>query len=179
MTSDDTSPDDADQGQVGEVLTELADHVRHLTIAVATLQKAQSNQKKGRGEAEDEPPPRPWCWLRMSHAEKADRLAELADWVRDVLFAWPDAQRALTPCWSRHWDVIEDLSMLLCAWKTAYLWEGASSREAGDYLDRLLPAAIARALVRLRPCTQTHHPDGSRRDDAGFVDRTLDELHRL
>ncbi|MFI6541181.1 hypothetical protein ACIBHY_52635 [Nonomuraea sp. NPDC050547] len=71
--------------------------------------------------------------------------------------------------------MIEELSMLCCAWKTAYLWEGAAARDASDYLDRLLPGAIARAAVRLRPCAQTHYPDGARR----LVDRTLAELRPL
>ncbi|WP_181448726.1 hypothetical protein [Nonomuraea aridisoli] len=37
------------------------------------------------------------------------------------------AQRAILPCWMRHWDVIEELSMLYCCWRTAYLWEEATA----------------------------------------------------
>ncbi|MFI9557762.1 hypothetical protein [Nonomuraea endophytica] len=33
--------------------------------------------------------------------------------------------------------MIEELSMLNCAWKTACLWEGAVARDVADYLDRL------------------------------------------
>ncbi|GAA2419884.1 hypothetical protein GCM10010404_92870 [Nonomuraea africana] len=182
--SNDDFMDQAAVAQAAEVLAELAAHVESLSAAVAVLQAAQAGpsdeQGGGRGAGgKGEDPPSPWCWLRMSHVEKAECLAELADWVRDVLFAWPEAQRAYAPCWARHWDVIEELSMLYLAWRTAYLWKEATSRDVGDYLDRLLPAAIARAVVRLRPCAQGHHPDGARRDDAELVDRTITELRLL
>ncbi|WP_157255089.1 hypothetical protein [Nonomuraea typhae] len=179
-----SAPGDGAGGAVdvanGEVLAELAVQVERLASAVAELQGERGRRGGGRGGgAGESEPPRPWCWLRMDHAAKADHLAELADWVREVLFAWPEAQRAFLPCWTRHWDVIEELSALYGAWKTAYLWEGASSRDASEYLDRWLPGAIARASVRLRPCAQSHHPDGERRDDAKLVDRSLTDLRRL
>jgi hypothetical protein len=131
------------------------------------------------GEFTTTDPPRPWSWLRMAHAEKADRLAELGDWLTQVLFVWPSAQRAVLPCWMRHWDVIEDLSMLYCCWKTAYLWEEATASDAAEFLDRWLPGAIARIEIRLRPCGQGHHPDGPRRDDTAVLAPVLDELRWL
>ncbi|MEV4172459.1 hypothetical protein [Nonomuraea sp. NPDC049709] len=40
-------------------------------------------------------------------------------------------------------------------------------------------AAPIRLAVRLRPCGEGHQPDGSRRDDAELVDRSIAELRRL
>ncbi|MEV4179607.1 hypothetical protein [Nonomuraea sp. NPDC049709] len=96
-----------------------------------------------------------------------------------MLFAWPAAQRAIAPCWPRHWDVIEELSMLYCAWRTAYLWQERSGHHACEYLDRWPPGALDRLAVRLRPCAEAHQPDGARRDDAELVDRSIAELRRL
>ncbi|HEX4814916.1 MAG TPA: hypothetical protein VFV66_19415 [Nonomuraea sp.] len=162
--------------EVGQCVVELGARVGHLEAAAGR----EDGQAHGRaGSREGSAPPRPWCWVRMIHAEKADRLAELADWVRDVLFAWPAAQRAILPCWSRHWDVIEELSLLYCAWRTAYLWDGRTDHHACEYLDRWLPNAVDRLAVRLRSCAERHHPDGARRDDAELVDRSIAELRRL
>ncbi|MBE1586747.1 hypothetical protein ACFPOI_51305 [Nonomuraea angiospora] len=115
----------------------------------------------------------------MRHGEKADRLAELADWVRDVLLAWPTAQRTIPRCWSRHWEVIEELSMLYCARSTAYLWEERTDHFACEYRDRWLPGALERLDVRLWPCAESHQPNGTRRDNAEPVDRSIAELRRL
>ncbi|HEX4813013.1 MAG TPA: hypothetical protein VFV66_09715 [Nonomuraea sp.] len=62
------------------------------------------------------------------------------------------------------------LSLLYCAWRTAYLWDGRTDHHACEYLDRWLPNAVDRLAVRLRPCAERHHPDGPRRDDAELVD---------
>ncbi|MFC5821840.1 hypothetical protein [Nonomuraea harbinensis] len=161
-----------------EIITGLAAELEELAHTVAQLNTSPSRSERSSGK----PPggaPCPWCWPRMPHQEKAERLAELADWVRDVLFAWPDAPRAILSCWPRHWDVIEELSMLYCAWRTAYTWEGATSSDAAHYLDRLRPSTVERLQVRMRPCGQHHQPDGSPRDDAGMVDRTITELSLL
>ncbi|MFI6485857.1 hypothetical protein ACIBH1_48695 [Nonomuraea sp. NPDC050663] len=177
-----------DAGQEGmlQLVLALADQMRELTATVADLQATQASrpspgagQAGAAGSGRREPEPRPWCWLRMSHTDKAERLSELADWVREVLMAWPAAQRAYTPCWSWHWDVVEDLSMLYLAWQTAYLWPGAGVREVADFLDRLLPSALVRASDRLKPCTHGHQPDGERRDDADLVDQAVNGLRRL
>lgn len=162
------SPEDAN----AEIIADLAAELEQLAAVVAGLSAAPP---KGKGTATSEPP-RPWCWLRMPHTEKADRLAELGDWLTQVLFTCPATQRAVLPCWMRHWDVIEELSMLYCCWKTAYLWEEATAGDAADYLDRWLPNAIVRIEVRLRPCGQGHHPDKPRRDDTNVLTPVLDEL---
>ncbi|PZG09165.1 hypothetical protein [Nonomuraea aridisoli] len=158
-----------------EIIADLAAELEQLAGVVAGLAAAPPPSKA----AKSEPPPRPWSWLRMSHVDKADRLAELGDWLTQVLFAWPAAQRAILPCWMRHWDVIEELSMLYCCWRTAYLWEEATAGDAAEFLDRWLPGAIARIEVRLRPCGQGHHPDDPRRDDTAALAPVLDELRWL
>ncbi|HEX4818144.1 MAG TPA: hypothetical protein VFV66_35840 [Nonomuraea sp.] len=156
-----------------EIIADLATQLEQLATVVTGLTAAPPRRPLARAE-----PPRPWSWLRMPHTEKADRLAELGDWLTQVLFAWPAAQRAILPCWMRHWDVIEELSMLYCCWKTAYLWEEATASDAAEFLDRL-PNAITRIEVRLRPCGQGHHPDGPRRDDTSVLALVLDELRGL
>ncbi|MEU4576130.1 hypothetical protein [Nonomuraea sp. NPDC023979] len=174
-----TAEMDDPQDEQAALINELANEVEQLAEAVAELHAAAPQQAGSQARAQLEPAPRPWCWPRMPHSEKADRLDELAAWVRDVLFAWPGAQQAILPCWPRHWDVIDELSMLYCAWQTAYLWESRTASDAGYYLDRLLPSMIERAKVRLRPCSQGHHPDGARRDDTDIVQRTIVDLRRL
>lgn len=191
-----TDQDASELGELGETrarVVELGEHLAALASVVAQLQAAAEQedgpdrtggqvkgQRRGRGGSpEGGDPPRPWCWPRMTHAEKADRLAELGDWVHDVLFAWPAAQRVIPRCWSRHWDVIEELSALYCAWRAAYLWEERTDHHACEYLDRWLPGALDRLAVRLRPCAESHQPDGARRDDAELVDRSIAELRRL
>ncbi|MEV0151892.1 MULTISPECIES: hypothetical protein [unclassified Nonomuraea] len=161
----------------GELIAELSAELEQLATTVADLIATQPHNRTS-GDRPD-PPPRPWCWLRITHAQKADRLAELGDWLTQVLFIWPAAQRAVLTCWPRHWDVIEELSMLYCAWQTAYLWEERTSSDAAEFLDRWLPNAIARIEVRLRPCGQGHQPDGPRRDDTDTLAPVLDELRWL
>jgi len=170
--------DDGDDAQP-EIITGLAAELEELAHTVAQLNASSSEPKPSKVKAPSERSPRPWCWPRMPHEEQADRLAELADWVRDVLFAWPDAQQAILPCWPRHWDVIEELSMLYCAWRTAYTWDDATASDAAHYLDRLRPSTVERLQVRMRPCSQHHQPDGPPRDDADMVDRTVTELDLL
>ena len=162
-----------------EIITGLAAELEELARTVAQLNASSSKPEPSKAKASAERSPRPWCWPRMPHEEKAERLAELADWVRDVLFAWPDAQQAILTCWPRHWDVIEELSMLYCAWRTAYTWDGATSSDAAYYLDRLRPGTVERLQIRMRPCSQHHQPDGPPRDDADTVDRTITELDLL
>ncbi|MFI7643924.1 hypothetical protein [Nonomuraea sp. NPDC049400] len=158
-----------------EIIADLAAELEQLAAVVANLAAAPPPSRRG---AQTEPP-RPWCWPRMPHTDKADRLAELGDWLTQVLFAWPSAQRAILPCWMRHWDVIEDLSMLYCCWKTAYMGEEATASDAAEFLDRWLPNAITRIEVRLRPCGQGHHPDKQRRDDSTALAPVLEELRWL
>jgi hypothetical protein len=162
-----------------EIITDLAAELEELAHTVAQLNTSSGRSQPHGGKPSPASGPRPWCWPRMPHEEKAERLAELADWVRDVLFAWPDAQRAVLGCWPRHWDVVEELSMLYCAWRAAYIWDGATSSDAAYYLDRLRPSTIERLQVRMRPCSQRHQPDGAPRDDTDRVDRTITELSLL
>ncbi|MFI6713503.1 hypothetical protein ACIBF7_44245 [Nonomuraea sp. NPDC050478] len=162
-----------------DIITGLAAELEELARTVAQLNASSSEPQPSKAKASPKRSQRPWCWPRMPHEEKAERLAELADWVRDVLFAWPDAPRAILSCWPRHWDVIEELSMLYCAWRTAYTWDGATSSEAAYYLDRLRPSTVERLQIRMRPCSQRHQPDGPPRDDVDIVDRTITELDLL
>ncbi|MER7369451.1 hypothetical protein [Nonomuraea wenchangensis] len=171
--SDDGTDTTADTN--AEIIADLAAELEQLAAAVADLTAPSSKRRR----TEPEPPPRPWSWLPMPHTEKADRLAELGDWLTQVLFAWPHAERAILPCWMRHWDVIEELSMLYCCWKTAYLWDEATASDAAQFLDHWLPNAVARIEIRLRPCGQGHHPDRPRRDDAAILAPVLDKLRWL
>ncbi|PRX46316.1 hypothetical protein B0I32_1455 [Nonomuraea fuscirosea] len=171
-----TPPDDTGAEQAA-IIADLALEVEHLAHTVAGLTAAPTGRLSASSDLP--PPPHPWCWPRMPHTKKADRLGELGDWMTQVLFTWPSAQRAVLPCWPRHWDVVEELSMLYCCWRTAYLWEGATAGDTAEYLDRWLPNAIARIEVRLRPCGQGHHPDGKRRDDTATLTPVQDELRWL
>uniref|UniRef100_UPI003F490C8E hypothetical protein n=1 Tax=Nonomuraea sp. CA-252377 TaxID=3240003 RepID=UPI003F490C8E len=167
-----TDPDDP-----AETIAALAADLEQLSRIVTSLTTTTSTTPSATPQLE--PPPRPWCWPKMPHPRKADRLGELGDWLTQVLFGWPAAQRAIQPCWPRHWDVIEEISMLYCTWKTAYLWEGATASDAAEYLDRWLPNALDRIEIRLRPCGQTHQPDGPRRDDTAILAAVQDELRWL
>ncbi|GAA3168778.1 hypothetical protein GCM10020001_113570 [Nonomuraea salmonea] len=127
-----------------------------------------------------QPPPRPWCWPKMPHRRKADKLGELGDWLTQVLFGWPAAQRAIAPPAGPATGTSPKSSACSTApGKTAYLWEGASANDACEYLDRWLPNALERIEIRLRPCGQGHQPDGPRRDDSTVVALVQEELRWL
>ncbi|GGK99421.1 hypothetical protein Ppa06_67340 [Planomonospora parontospora subsp. parontospora] len=126
-----------------------------------------------------EPKPRPWCWTTMTYAERAERLAELADWVTEVLYLRPEVPLAVPICWSFHPDIVDDLSALYCGWQTAYLWSGGRATDALDYLTRALPAVLRRISSQHKACASNHQPPSRVRDDSRAVAARVQQFQQL
>ncbi|MGW3352871.1 hypothetical protein ACWDA3_57090 [Nonomuraea rubra] len=82
--SDASSTDPDDQS---EIITALAADLEQLSGMVTSLTTTTSTARSATPQLE--PPPKPWCWPKLPHARKADRLGELGDWLTQVLFGWP------------------------------------------------------------------------------------------
>lgn len=113
----------------------LAERVETLERDIASLVETFERFRR-------ESPPPVWSWLSTDDPESARViLADLADWVHEVWFAWPDAH--LPVCWMQHPDVVETL------WALRNLW-GAHERRGGtwaqrvDWIERYRPAAAKR-----------------------------------
>lgn len=162
-------------------LAELGDEVDRLGEAVAEL--------LDRGPAED--PPRPVDLAHVSPEQRETWLAELADWVRDTLFAgWPWTQARLRACWPQHPDLVNDVAWLRTAYRAAYDHPSGRAHHAADFR-RWLDEAMATAEQTTRGCplpgtpdAHTHTAPSPPRDDtAGLAaaqrTRHLAEIHRL
>lgn len=98
-----------------------------------------------------------WNWAAMSCSDAADAWEELLTWRREVFkVRWPDSWAATTaPCWYKHPQVVEELTILYLTWRTAVTGPEASPRKIADWADRL-PNVVRRIQDRLTPCSQQH-----------------------
>jgi hypothetical protein len=147
---------DQDKETIAE-LTQLGPTVEGLSEAVVrstTLGPALS----ARGE-DEEAPAAPWCWITMSPGEQADRVLELARWVRDVLRGrYPGRTESIRACWPEHPTVLEELGWLYGEWRMAYLDEDGTHRHVGEWHDRWLDGVLGRfdRDKEFGACEQTH-----------------------
>ncbi|GIH97858.1 hypothetical protein ACFFMN_27985 [Planobispora siamensis] len=95
-----------------ETLTVLSAEVRGLSASVAKLLDKPATEEA------------PSLLVDLAHIpaeHRADALAELVDWVRDVLFVgWPHAQTLLECCWPYHPEIVNALLWLRAAYHAAY-----------------------------------------------------------
>jgi len=74
-----------------------------------------------------------------------------------LVIRYPDAERALYPCWSQHPDVVDAVTALHAMWREAYDHPHARAVDAATWLDRWLPSALRQIRDGLRGCSRTDH----------------------
>ncbi|MFI8992150.1 hypothetical protein ACIG63_45695 [Streptomyces antimycoticus] len=102
-------------------------------------------------------PPSGWVWTTMDQEAAAKAWEELVTWRRKTLRArFPTTWQATArPCWYRHPEVVEELSVLYLTWHSAYLDPEAPPRRAADWIDRL-PMVRDRLKKLLERCQRSH-----------------------
>lgn len=65
-------------------------------------------------------PPLPIMWSAHTPEEQCRLLAELDVWVTWLIEQYKLDHRYVPECWTRHWELIEELSALRLAWEAAY-----------------------------------------------------------
>ena len=111
-------PDDAVRlTQLEADLAELQDTIKLLSVEVAQLSQS------GGQPAASQPQPghvvTPPTWSQSATVEEKDALVDWVDWL---LAAYaPRQEERLTPCWTQHEGVVEELAALRRSWVAAYL----------------------------------------------------------
>ncbi|GAB3278464.1 hypothetical protein GCM10027589_04630 [Actinocorallia lasiicapitis] len=143
-------------------LNELGTTINGLVAAVAALSAPGGGRAGGGGGAASEESPKPvaWSWLTMDAATREQRLAELADWVTEVLqVEYADyTVNIIRTCWPEHRAVVWELSSLYVEWQAAFVHEERGSRDAMDWLDRWLPGVLSRIKDVLHQCSHGRGP---------------------
>ena len=114
-----------------------------------------------------------WCWRYLGPQGTETLWAELSDWVGWIRNRYPLARR-IPDCWTRHPEVIEELTALWLAWHAAYTERDAPLTGAIDWHDRWLPGVLHRlehGAFALN-CSQDHHD----RPSSAYADPV--EAHR-
>ncbi len=62
----------------------------------------------------------PVCWPVLSDQERHDAAEDLKDWVRWLVDRYGLDQRSVTPCWTMHEELVEEVSALRTAWIACY-----------------------------------------------------------
>jgi len=84
-----------------------------------------------------------WCW-RYAGAKARERLhGALSDWVDWIRHRYPLARR-IPDCWSKHPEVVEELTALWLAWQAAYVEADAPLTAGAEWHDRWLPGVLFR-----------------------------------
>jgi hypothetical protein len=92
-------------------------------------------------------PPTPLMWAAHTPDELGHMLAELDVWVTWLVDHYRLDRRYVPECWTKHWELIEELSALQQAWYAAYCTT-AHADSALTWHER-----FAGARVRLAECT--------------------------
>ena len=91
-------------------------------------------------------------WLDYSDEEYRDKLAELAEWVSNVLLPNYDVP-VLRPCWQGHMQAVWELSTLRAEWERIYVRKNPLLAAALVWDDRWLPGVIRRLGPIMKDCT--------------------------
>ena len=70
--------------------------------------------------AQESFPPLPLCWRALNAQEHADQLGALGRWIGWLSDCYSLDHRIIPPCWGQHGALLEELSALWTAWRTAY-----------------------------------------------------------
>lgn len=65
-------------------------------------------------------PPQPIMWSAYTREEQRHLLEGLDVWVRWLVDHYRLDRRYVPECWTKHWELIEELSALQLAWEGAY-----------------------------------------------------------
>ena len=65
-------------------------------------------------------PPTPIMWAAHTPDEQQHLLDELDVWVTWLIDHYRLDRRYVPECWTKHWELIEELSALQLAWEAAY-----------------------------------------------------------
>lgn len=65
-------------------------------------------------------PPNPLMWAAHTPSEQQLYLEGLDTWVTWLTDHYSLDRRCVPECWTRHWELIEELSALHLAWEAAY-----------------------------------------------------------
>lgn len=65
-------------------------------------------------------PPMPIMWAAHTPEEQRHFLDELGIWVTWLIDHYRLDRRYVPECWTKHWELIEELSALQLAWEAAY-----------------------------------------------------------
>lgn len=131
---------------VGGRVEDLARLVGQLTDAVAAWSKRPAVT------------PAPSWLLLSTDPEVVERvLGELCAWMHAIFLRYPDGVAALSECWMRHADVVEELLWLMHAWCVAYQGKAASVQLAGDWHDRQRPGVVRRIKLSAGSCSIERH----------------------
>ena len=99
-----------------------------------------------------------WCWRYLGPQGSDALWDELTGWVAWIRNRYPLARR-IPECWTRHPEVVEELTALWLAWHAAYTERDAPLTSAIDWHDRWLPGVLHR--LEHGPfalnCDQAHH----------------------
>lgn len=102
--------------------------------------------------------PRVVWWPDLDGDAASTEWESLTDWVGAALLRrYPDAGRALYPCWTEHTAAVDALTALHAAWRAAYEDRSAPPVDAATWLDRWLPALLGQVKTALRSCERTSH----------------------
>jgi hypothetical protein len=99
-------------------------------------------------------------WLEYSDEEYAEALAELAEWVTNVLvpnYGTP----GLKPCWRNHPPAVWELSTMRAEWERIYNRKSPLLAAALTWLDRWLPGAMRRVAAVTKDCTDQRCTTGA------------------
>lgn len=95
-------------------------------------------------------------WDRGTKEELEQQLAELRSWTGNVLRRnWPGYLRALRPCWTRHTEILWELSTLKAEHARVFGGEKVSLPDAQWWHERWLTGACRRIEDSLRKCDRT------------------------
>lgn len=65
-------------------------------------------------------PPQPIMWSAHTREEQSHFLEGLDAWVTWLVDHYRLDRRYIPECWTKHWELIEELSALQLAWEAAY-----------------------------------------------------------
>ena len=91
-------------------------------------------------------------WLDYSDEEYRDKLAELAEWIRNVLLPNYDVPD-IRPCWPNHMQAVWELSTLRAEWERIYSRQNPLLAAALVWHDRWLPDVLRRLGPVMKDCT--------------------------
>jgi len=145
--------------QTGEAIA-LAKAVSELRVRVDALTKLPdqvAKLAKSLSHALDEgeiPKAEAPVWLGLDDETRADQVAELGDWVEQVLRRqYPAYARVIASCWPDHPEALAELGNLRAEWRLIYERDHPWLDGALNWHDRWLPGVLHRLRLVMENCS--------------------------